>query len=541
MAYPHDSYGPDAYSADAGYDYGYGYDGYSHGYDDSETYYGTGHDHEGHDGTKANDNGAKDGNDHDDHQQAGHVSVFHAVSALRTFDCRMCGLSFSSNNRLHQHIKACPNRQLVDPMRSEPSRTAFTGKRPTQVGPVVPSSIAAPVVSSSSRQSLGNGFAYRSFRYCTCAASLSLTAPCAPITPDSGNTMTLIDRKFLTEQCPNMTIRSMSRPIGIRGVGKNFSSSNEFAVVSVFLPGKLQDGSPAVAKVICEAHIIDNLPANILLGSDVMKPQGMDVLYSRDAMTIAACKGIEVPICSAIKDNMRINRLVKAQANTVIPPNSVASVPIDIKGSLPDRDFLFDPDLRHDLKPSVGRDGGPFSHVVAADISFVQVYNATSTPAMLPRNARLGHLKDFDDDRALPAHASVHHLAADASPLYSMTAESDDGPLLFVKSPPTDEDAGHFSDPPRLRASTDSNDPSRTEQPGLNGENLFGTPTERNAYQRVLDEVPELFQDDGKLINLPEDRWMKIPLADNWRDHPHRPQLAHKPYRQGTKAEQAID
>lgn len=34
---------------------------------------------------------------------------------------------------------------------------------------------------------------------------------------------------------------------------------------------------------------------------------------------------------------------------------------------------------------------------------------------------------------------------------------------------------------------------------------------------------------------------MKIPLADEWQKHPHRPQLAHQPYRQGTKAEAVIE
>lgn len=88
---------------------------------------------------------------------------------------------------------------------------------------------------------------------------------------------------------------------------------------------------------------------------------------------------------------------------------------------------------------------------------------------------------------------------------------------------------------------TEESNPDRVERTGPNGEHFFGTSAEAEGYRRILEEVPELFEDDGKFIDLPQHRWMKVPLADNWADHPHKPKLAHKPYRQGAKAEAVID
>lgn len=286
---------------------------------------------------------------------------------------------------------------------------------------------------------------------------------CENITPDSGNTMTLVDRTFLKRQAPTLTVKRVPRAIGIRGVGDNLSSTDGYAVVTLHLPGKLRNGTNGVAEIKFEAHVVDNLPANLLLGSDVMKPNGMDVLYSRDVMAVTPCQGIEIPISAYTRDNRRINRVVKAMGETIVPPRSVASIPITFKkGYLPNRDYLFQPNTKNRIE-KYGDEGGPFAHLVDANFDFIQAYNATSALISIEKNEKLGHLVEFEEEQALHADPSIHTMAAEPKSIYGLNI-SDGSPTTFVKSPPdpaelADEDTPDlFQTPPGHSAKTESND-----------------------------------------------------------------------------------
>jgi len=108
------------------------------------------------------------------------------------------------------------------------------------------------------------------------------------ICPDSGNIMTLINRKFLQRQDSNCEIHKLEKPINVRGVGGRLVPSDCYANIRIHLPAKLH-GSEVMAVVPCEAHLVDYLPANLLLGTDVMTPYGLDISHSNLTMTIHGC------------------------------------------------------------------------------------------------------------------------------------------------------------------------------------------------------------------------------------------------------------
>ena len=107
--------------------------------------------------------------------------------------------------------------------------------------------------------------------------------------PDAGNSITIIGRNFLIKQAPDYEIKLAKSPIGVRGVGNTPLKTREYAVIDVYIPGQLPDGSAAVGHIRCEAYIIKELSANLLFGADVNVPYGLDVIHSRQKLKIATC------------------------------------------------------------------------------------------------------------------------------------------------------------------------------------------------------------------------------------------------------------
>ena len=51
------------------------------------------------------------------------------------------------------------------------------------------------------------------------------------------------------------------------------------------------------------------------------------------------------------------------------------------------------------------------------------------------------------------------------------------------------------------------------KRPGPYRITIFGTDAEIHAFTKQLNEYPLLFKDTGRVVKLPEERWIKIPLV----------------------------
>ena len=86
--------------------------------------------------------------------------------------------------------------------------------------------------------------------------------------------------------------------------------------------------SPAEAVITREFHIVDHLDANILIGTDVMLPEKMDILLSDKTLRIGTCN-VDVPVQLRVRAGYQQHLFpVHAKATTSIPPRSAAIVPI---------------------------------------------------------------------------------------------------------------------------------------------------------------------------------------------------------------------
>ena len=141
------------------------------------------------------------------------------------------------------------------------------------------------------------GYNFRSWKYATFKVKFSpdLDAEENEVSPDTGCGVTLGDRAFLLKQIPNLEIMKMAASLPVRGVGNTIVHTNEYALVAIYVHVTL-NGAPRIARLTMEVHIIDNLKANMLIGTDTMTPQGMTMDLNNQVITFAKFQGMEAPL-----------------------------------------------------------------------------------------------------------------------------------------------------------------------------------------------------------------------------------------------------
>ena len=80
----------------------------------------------------------------------------------------------------------------------------------------------------------------------------------------------------------------MASPLKINSIAGNQHTSAEYVIATLRIPRKDKDGL-VEAVITCELYIVDNLDAKILVGTDVMLPEKIDILLSDKILQIGTC------------------------------------------------------------------------------------------------------------------------------------------------------------------------------------------------------------------------------------------------------------
>ena len=341
-----------------------------------------------------------------------------------SFHCRSCGNAFKSNNQLHKHLRAgcssyafqvsetSSSKALVKvgpvlrshtkslntpkPLISSPKNSIPVSKSPKDSTPVTTSTpIAAsskdsiPVVKSSvdPNASLGTGYGFRGFQYATTTYSIGEDGDHGSGCLDSGCGISLHDidyfHKVTKGQVP---IRTMATPVTVRGIGTNRHKTDKYAIVDLRFQG-LKDGKPAIASFQRELHLVSDLQANLLIGTDILNPEKFKVDFEKDEACIGSC-GVTIPVFVKTRA-VPVNKSIHLKKTTIIPPHSIVPVPIhNLATELPsDRDFMFEP---NEVSFSL------YAHMVNSETKAVLVRNDEDRAIRIPRNLRLGHLTEME-------------------------------------------------------------------------------------------------------------------------------------------------
>ena len=100
---------------------------------------------------------------------------------------------------------------------------------------------------------------------------------------DSGTSMTIIDRKIKDVSIPDVYIHTIAVHTRVRGIGNDIYEISEYIIYEIYLPNSTdKDSKIVIAKTaIREIYLVDSLAAGILIGNDVLVPEGINLLFSK--------------------------------------------------------------------------------------------------------------------------------------------------------------------------------------------------------------------------------------------------------------------
>lgn len=448
--------------------------------------------------------------------------------------CRRCKQAFASGNQLHRHIQNdCPKK----------------GKATVRPS-VVKGEIIEPTILHSSIKPTGTGLDFREWTYCTCQAAAKPNGQSITICADTGSTMTLVDPSFLKAHFKDAPIKQMPSKVNVSGVANASARAPEFTILDLYIPGTYEKEGRTIkglAHLQVEAHIVET-KAGLLLGVDYIGPNRIIVDAGTGSIRIGACRNLKAPAVFRKKPATGI-RAVKAKEQTTIPANTVHPISIAVPESanLPrDRDYLFEPS---GSVPKLGSGGGVYAHIVDADVETVYVYNASISDYTIHASTVLGEMKELILNGSKQINEEFHVASCDHAPLWQTNNSSllrtasydlpsgqllrepkiipmDDDPILVHTAHPEDDD----------QPLTQTGD---REWLGSFGVHIYGDHATAEQLDALVRTFEPLFTDDGKIANIDEDDWMRIPLTSDWKASGVK--LAHRVYPLGPKERELVD
>ena len=231
-----------------------------------------------------------------------------------------------------------------------------------------------------------NRYAFRGYHYITAIIAFALLGILYNLCFNIGYTISLINRAFLRHIMPNVKIKQMLILIIVKGIGNRKHNASKYIRLKIYLLGK--NGTAVIKR---ELYIVDNLSTKVLIGINIIKPEGITIDLGKDIIKVSTCDDMEIPI-NIITKGPYINATVFSSKRITIP--AYTNIVVLVTGPkkrlcLPDnRDLIFKPKTLDTLSV--------YAYIVDYNISKVFIRNDTDRLITLLRYQKLGNITDYN-------------------------------------------------------------------------------------------------------------------------------------------------
>src|SRR5271154_1727164 len=205
--------------------------------------------------------------------------------------CRTCKETFSSRNALFSHLH-----KMFHYLRS----TIRSVLRPI-------------VASKAQRRKVGTGTAFKDFSYCEVRYQFSSTSSDTWGCADTGNGMSLVDESVLESSA--LSSRKSQSAVHIKGIGDEMYLSKESVVLDVFFPDVT---NTRLAKITREFHIVQDMDCGLLIGNDIIEPEGIVINLVKKQMQISVCENMVCQLKARRKQRDSSHIVIRCAQTTVV-------------------------------------------------------------------------------------------------------------------------------------------------------------------------------------------------------------------------------
>ena len=293
--------------------------------------------------------------------------------------CRTCRQQFPSRNALFVHLNATKHFLRLKSILPR-AKTSQTSSR--------------IITSNAPSENVGTGAAYKDFSYCEIQYKLTdQGGPASWGCADTGSGMSLVNRKAL-DSIPwweTKHLKKIEAVVGIKGVGDDSVpyTSKETIVLNVFLPDL---SGKRFAKVRREFHIVDNLDCGLLIGNDIIEPEGIVIDLAKRKAHIRSCENMVCQLRLPRRGITNYAVRTSKRATITLGQGQMKCIPI----RFPDLDkhshYTFKPDL--DIAASYFK-GCTLRNKLMGETKLFSLKSVTKEDITItvPKGLRLGHIQ----------------------------------------------------------------------------------------------------------------------------------------------------
>ena len=288
--------------------------------------------------------------------------------------CQTCNQRFTSRSQLFRHLE-------------KTNHFVNTGSEEGGSDPRI-------VESTASKRKVGSGLAFKDYSYATIEYQVTPDTRSSHVAcVDTGGPMSYIDGHLLYSLPWKDSKFTPMVEITIRGVSGTKKSS-ETVVLNLFLPDVT---GKKLAKITGEFHVIDQLDCGLLIGEDIIHPNGIIVDSQKECAYIRECQMMECAI-QVTKQKPLKDATVRSMNPIEIPANSSIMVPIKLpRQADPKSDYIFQPYQYNKYLPM-----GCYvmRGIVSGDQKRILLTNFSDEVHTVSHHTRIGRISSMDNKSA---------------------------------------------------------------------------------------------------------------------------------------------
>ncbi|RPA80376.1 hypothetical protein BJ508DRAFT_327489 [Ascobolus immersus RN42] len=229
---------------------------------------------------------------------------------------------------------------------------------------------------------------------------------------NTGCGMSLISQCFIDRLLPTLCALPNPQPIPMRGVNHTaLVSSSHYLPLSLYIPEdfRVVDGIPRqdtrIAHLTAHFQIVPDLFCNLLIGTDIQIPLGMNLHLHHHTLTIRSCANIQIVLRHV--SNLQWH-VTTAGYNIVVPPLATVLVPITHSLLPPGVPLEFITVLSSQGSRRLSASGS-FHHILADHSAYHYLYSNMHTSAIaIERNLRIGFFQLISDDATMSPVGTIN-------------------------------------------------------------------------------------------------------------------------------------
>ena len=408
--------------------------------------------------------------------------------------CKNCQKVFSSNNKFHKHLK---EKQCIKMTKeSQQKKSSNKYQNIIETDPDV-------IRFSTSIKNFEYDLRFRNWNFLKTLIKFFVFDFDTHVCIDIDCEAILDDKKFIQIKCSKIEIHSMTTSLRMREIETTIHETNEYIKILIYM-SDVKDDKQVLACIEREIHLINDLKANLLIENDFLKFEEFIIDVSERKATIANCD-VTIDLFIRQRDSY-VRRNI--HVNHVVVVSTEQEIAISIKFSISeDRDFLFESSFKTNVTL--------YHHVIDSYTSEVIVKNDFLKSVKISKNFRLEMITEITYDDCFLMSSNESHMIITSSISNWIKQKFETFTMLsakFNKVEPaissidslyqTDHVVNSFMKEIRL----------------INDIMLCENQTAIQAYTKLVNEFLTLWRNED-FINIPEDRWMKLALRNDWQSH----------------------